>query len=68
MTDGKSIASRSIYVGRKVLLECEYIELNSPLTNLLDLNTRLRILFSNTLGLHFSLNITDHVSQPYSIP
>ena len=29
-------------------------------------NIRLRILFSNTLSLDSSLNIRDHVSQPYS--
>ena len=33
---------------------------------LLGLNVRLRILFSNTLSLHSSLNIRDHVSLPYS--
>ena len=27
-------------------------------------NIRLRILFSNALSLHFSLNVRDHVSQP----
>ena len=29
-------------------------------------NIRLRILFSNTLSLHSSLSVSDHVSQPYS--
>ena len=29
-------------------------------------NIRVRILFSNTLSLHSSLNVRDHVSQPYS--
>ena len=29
-------------------------------------NIRLRILFSNTLSLHSSLNVREHVSQPYS--
>ena len=29
-------------------------------------NIRLRILFSNTLSLHSSLNVRDHASQPYS--
>ena len=29
-------------------------------------NIRLRILFSNTLSLRSSLNVRDHVSQPYS--
>ena len=32
---------------------------------LLDPNIRLRILFSNTHNLHASLNVRDHVSQPY---
>ena len=40
--------------------------LYSPLSFLLDPNIRLRILFSNTLSLHSSLNVRDHVSQPYS--
>ena len=39
---------------------------HSPFSSLLGPNTRLRILFSNTLSLHSSLNIRDHVSQPYS--
>ena len=34
--------------------------------SLLGSNIRLRILFSNTLSLHSSLNVRDHVSQPYS--
>jgi len=38
----------------------------SPLPILLGPNIRLRILFSNTLSLHSSLNVRDHVSQPYS--
>ena len=40
--------------------------LHSPLSSLLGPNTRLRILFSNTLSLDSSLNVRDHVSQPYS--
>ena len=40
--------------------------LHSPFSSLLDPNIRLRILFSNTLSLHFSFNVRDHVSQPYS--
>ena len=40
----------------------------SPLliSSLLGPNIRLRILFSNTLSLDSSLNVRDHVSQPYS--
>ena len=34
--------------------------------SLLGPNIRLRILFLNTLNLHSSLNVRDHVSQPYS--
>ena len=37
----------------------------SPLSSLLGPNIRLRILFSNTLSLDSSLNVRDHVSQPY---
>ena len=40
--------------------------LHSPFSSLLDPNIRLRILFSNTLSLDSSLNVRDHVSQPYS--
>ena len=40
--------------------------LHSPFTSLLGPNIRLRILFSNTLSLHSSLNLRDHASQPYS--
>ena len=40
--------------------------LHSPFSSLLLPNIRLRILFSNTLILHSSLNVRDHVSQPYS--
>ena len=38
----------------------------TPFSSLLGPNTLLRILFSNTLMLHSSLNVRDHVSQPYS--
>ena len=37
-----------------------------PFSSLMDPNNRLRILFSKTLSLHSSLNVGDHVSQPYS--
>ena len=37
-----------------------------PFSYLLSPNTRIRILFSNTLCLHSSFNVRDHVSQPYS--
>ena len=37
-----------------------------PILFFLIANNRLRILFSNTLSLHSSLNVRDHVSQPYS--
>ena len=40
--------------------------LHSPFSSLLGPNTRLRILFSNTLSLPSSFNIKDHASQPYS--
>ena len=40
--------------------------LYSPLSCLLSPNTRLRILFSNSLSLDSFLNVRDHVSQPYS--
>ena len=40
--------------------------LHSPFSSLLGPNIRLRILFSNTFSLHFSLNLRDHGSQPYS--
>ena len=40
--------------------------LNSPFSSLLGPDLRLWILFSNTLSLHSSFNIRDHVSQPYS--
>ena len=40
--------------------------LHSPFLSLLGPNIRLRILFSNTLSLDSSLNVRDHVSQPYS--
>jgi hypothetical protein len=40
----------------------------SPLSfsSLMDPNIRLRILFSNTLILRSSLDVRDHVSEPYS--
>ena len=40
--------------------------LHSPFSSLLGPNICIRILFSNTLSLHSSLNVRDHVSQPYS--
>ena len=40
--------------------------LHSPFSFLLGPNIRFRILFSNTLSLDSSLNVRDHVSQPYS--
>ena len=40
--------------------------LQSLFSSLLGPNIRLRILFSNTLSLDSSLNVRDHVSQPYS--
>ena len=40
--------------------------LHTPFSSLLGPNICLRILFSNTLSLHSSLNVRDHVSQPYS--
>ena len=40
--------------------------LHSPFSSLLGRNIRLRILFSNTLSLDSSLNVRDHVAQPYS--
>jgi hypothetical protein len=40
--------------------------LHSPFSSLLGPNISLRILFSNNLSLHSSLNVRDHVSQPYS--
>ena len=40
--------------------------LHSPFSSILVPNIRLRILCSNTLSLHSSLNVRDHVSQPYS--
>ena len=40
--------------------------LHSPLLYLLGSYIRLRILFSNILSLHSSLNVRDHVSHPYS--
>ena len=39
---------------------------HSPFSSLLGPNIRLRILFSNTLSQNSSLNVRDHVSQPYS--
>ena len=39
-----------------------------PFSSLLGPNIQLRILFSNTLSLYSSLNVRDHVSQPYSTP
>ena len=39
--------------------------LHSPFS-ILGLNILLKILFSKTVSLHSSLNIRDHVSQPYS--
>ena len=40
--------------------------LHSPFVSLLGPNIRKRILLSNTLSLHSSINVRDHVSQPYS--
>ena len=40
--------------------------LHSPFASLMGQNIRLKILFSNTLSLRSSLNIRDHVSQPYT--
>ena len=40
--------------------------LHSPFSSHLGPNIRLKTLFSNTLGLHSSLNVRDHASQPYS--
>ena len=40
--------------------------LHSPFSLLLVPNIRFSILFSNTLSLDSSLNVRDHVSQPYS--
>ena len=40
--------------------------LHSQFSSLLGSNIHLRILFSNTLRLDSSLNVRDHVSQPYS--
>ena len=40
--------------------------LHSQFSPLLDPNIRLRILFSNTLSLDSSINVRDHVSQPYN--
>ena len=39
---------------------------HSPFSYLLGSNICLRVLSSNTLSLHSSLNVRDHVSQPYS--
>jgi hypothetical protein len=39
--------------------------IHSPFASLLDPNIGLRILFSNTLSLHSSLNVRDPASQPY---
>ena len=52
---------RWIKIGNKnkLILSVWVIEIRGP-------NIRLRILFSNTLTLHSSLNARDHVSQPYS--
>jgi hypothetical protein len=40
--------------------------LHSSFSSLLGPKIHLRILFSNTLSLHSSLNVRDHASQPYS--
>ena len=40
--------------------------LHYSFSSLLGPNTRLRILFSNTLSPHSSFNVRDHVPQPYS--
>ena len=40
--------------------------LHSPFSSFLGPNICLGILFSNTLSLNSSLNVSDHVSQPYS--
>ena len=40
--------------------------LHSPFPSLLGPNIHLRILFSNTLSLHASLNVRDNVSHSYS--
>ena len=50
----------------KLLRSLLWSLLHSPFPSLLSSNIRLRILFSNTLSLHSSLNVKDHVSQPYS--
>ena len=39
---------------------------HSQISSLLGPNIRLRILFSNTLSLHSSLNVRNYVPQPYS--
>ena len=39
---------------------------SSPFVSLLGPNIHLRILFSNILSLHSSLNVRDHASHPYS--
>ena len=41
--------------------------LHFPFSSILDPNIYLRIMFSNTLSLHSSLNSRDHVSQPFLI-
>ena len=40
--------------------------LHSPFASLLDPNIRLRVLFSNTLSLRFTLNVRDHAPLPFS--
>ena len=40
--------------------------LHSPFSSLLGPNIPFWILFSNTLSLHYSLNVRDHGSEPYS--
>ena len=42
--------------------------LHSPFSSVLDTNIRLRILFSNTLSLHSSLNVRDHVLLSFKGP
>ena len=44
----------------------KWSNLHSPTESLLGPNIRLRILFSNTLSQHSSLNVKDHASHPYS--
>ena len=60
-----------LYLITRIIFGEEYRSLSSSLCSLLHspvtspLNTFLNILFSNTLSLRFSLNVTDQVSHPY---